>query len=184
MTPALVQLALLAADGGEEGGNPLLKVSPGLWIWTLIIFLLLYLVLRKWGFGKMIEKLDARDEAIRGAIDDAAKQRAEAETLLAEQRALLEQSRKDAAAATAAAQEQAAAERRRIVAEAREEYEKIVARGRSQIEQETSAALAKVRGAAADLALEAAGKLVGRTLDEPAQRALAQKFIDEIERKN
>ena len=55
----------------ETPSNPLLKVSPGLWIWTLIIFLLLYLVLRKWGFGKMIEKLDARDEAIRGAIDDA-----------------------------------------------------------------------------------------------------------------
>ncbi len=183
----LATIALLAAEGaeaaahGEGGGNPLLRVSPGLWLWTLIIFLLLFLILRKWGFGAMIDKLDARDRAIRGAIEEAKGQRDQAEQFLAEQKALLDKARRESADMLAAAQEQAGRERQRIVTEAREEYDKIVARGRSQIEQETRAAVAEVREAAASLALDVAGRLIKKTMDQPQQKQLAEQFVKELE---
>lgn len=183
-----IPLALLAADAADAaghaaggGGNPLLKVNPGLWLWTLVIFLLLFFVLKKWGFGVMIEKLDARDRAIRGAIEEAKVQRERAEALLGEQKDVLDKARREAAALLASAQEQAGRERARIVTEAREEYDRIVDRGRAQIEQETRAALQQVRQAAAGLALDVAGKVIRKNLDQPAQRELAERFVADLD---
>lgn len=179
--PAFALIAA-AAHGGEEGGNPLLVVNPGLWIWTIIVFLLLFLLLRSKGFGVLIQKLDARDRAIRGAIDEARKEREQAEALLAEQKALLDKARRESGELLAAAQEQAGRERARVVAEARQEYEAIVQRGRSQIEQETRAAVAQVRQVTASLAVDVAGKLIARNLDQPAQRELASRLIEDLEK--
>ncbi len=176
-------LALLAAatTHGEEGGNPLLRVSPGLWIWTLVVFLILFLVLRSKGFGVLIEKLEARDRAIRGAIDEAKLQREQAEALLAQQKDLLDRARKESGEMLSSAQEQAGREKTRIVAEARQEYERIVERGRAQIEQETRAAVAQIRQATAALAVDVAGRLIQKNLDQPAQRDLAARMVEELE---
>jgi F-type H+-transporting ATPase subunit b len=172
-------LAVLLAENGGE--NPLLRVSPGLALWTLIVFLLLFLALRKWGFRPLIAKLDARDRAIRGAIEEARKQHEEAEQLLQQQRELLRQARRESAQMLGVAQEQAERERQGIVAEARAEYERFVARGRAQIEQETRAAVTEVRRTTAALALEVAGKLMHRTMDQPAHKELAEQFVKELE---
>lgn len=183
------QVALLAAaapHGAEAaehgaGGNPLLQVNPGLWIWTLLIFFGVLLVLWRWGWGMMIAKLDQRDEAIRGAIDQAQAERREAETYLEQQRALLADARKQASELIAAAQQEASREKQRIVDDARQEYERIVARGRQQIEQETRAALSEVRETIADLSVEVAGRVLGRVIDDPTHRALARQFVSELD---
>jgi len=178
---ALTQpLGLIGAEGGT---NPLLQVTPGLALWTILVFLVVFFVLRKWGFGMMIAKLDQRDQAIRGAIEDARRQKQEAEKILVEQQAVLNQARRDASGMIAAAQEQGERERKRIATEAREEYEKTVARGRAQIEQETRAALTQIRGATASLALDVAGKLIRQTLDQPGHKELAERFVREIEQR-
>ena len=175
-------MALLASSGGG-GGNPLLRVDPGLAIWTLIIFLLLLFVLWRYGWGMMIDKLDARDRAIRGSIEEARAERLEAEKLLLEQKALLDQTRRETAAMLQGAQQEAGAERHRLVEQAREEYERIVERGREQIDQEKRAAVAEVRKVVADLAVGVAGRLIDKNLDTAAQRELAEKFVGELERK-
>jgi F-type H+-transporting ATPase subunit b len=170
---------LLAETGAE---NPLLRVSPGLALWTLIVFVLVFLALRKWGFGPLISKLDARDRAIRGAIEEARKHHEEAEQLLRQQQELLRQARRDSAQMLGAAQEQAERERQRIIAEARAECERVIARGRAQIDQETRAAVTQLRRTTAALALEVAGKLMHRTMDQPAHKELAEQFVKELEK--
>lgn len=172
--------ALLAAEGADD--NPLLRVNPGLWLWTLVVFIGLFLVLRKWGFGTMISKLETRDRAIRGAIDEARRERQEAERLLAEQKEMLNQARRQTSEMLASAKEQAEHERQRLLGDARAEYEKVVARGREQLEHETRAALDQVRQTTAALALEVAGKLVQQTLDQPGQKRLAEQFVKELEK--
>lgn len=175
-------MALLASSGGG-GGNPLLRVDPGLAIWTLVIFLLLLFVLWRYGWGMMIDKLDARDRAIRGAIEEAKAERLEAEKLLVQQKALLDQTRRETATMLQAAQQEAGVERQRLVDQAREEYERIVERGREQIDQEKRAAVAEVRKVVADLAVGIAGRLLDKNLDTAGQRELAEKFVGELERK-
>jgi F-type H+-transporting ATPase subunit b len=173
-------VAVLAAAARED--NPLLRVNPGLWLWTILIFLGLAFVLWRFGWRVMISKLDTRDQAIRGAIEEARKQRDEAERVLAEQREVLSRTRRETSEMLNAAQNQAERERQRIVNEARGEYDKLVARGREQIAQETRAAIEEVRRTTASLALDVASKVIGRTLDAPAQKELADKFVRDLEK--
>ena len=147
VTPTLASPLAAASDA-------LLKLETNLWVWTLIIFFALLVILWRGGWKMMITKLDARDEAIRGAIDKAKLDREEAERLLQEQKADLDKTRRETAEMLQAAQQEAARERQRIIDGARDEYEKIVQRGREQIQNETRAALSQVRQTVADLSLD------------------------------
>ncbi len=182
MANAVMLLAAGGGSGHSDGGNPLTQPDPGLMIWTLILFLMTLIVLWKFGWGMMISKLDARDSAMRGAIDEAKIEREAAEKLLAEQRQLLADARREASEMVSQAQVEAGREKTRIVQEAREEYERIVERGRRQIEQETRAALSQIRTRVAELSVDVAGKVIGRTLDEQVHRDLAEKFVADIDR--
>ncbi len=175
-------LAPLAAASAHGGGNPLLQITIGPVIWTLIIFLVMLFVLWRWGWGALIGKLDARDVAIRGAIDEAREERDQAAKLLAEHQALLDQTRRESSEMIAEAQQEAKREKQRIVDGAREEYDKILARGREQIAQETRAALSELRRTVADLSLEVASKMIRRTLSGEDQRKMAERFVSELER--
>ncbi len=180
MTP--LPLALLAVDEAEHAAaDLLLRPDPGLWIWTLLVFLGVLFILWKWGWGMMLDALDRRDLAIRGAIEEARREREEAERLLAEHRALLEKTRRETAEMLATAQQEAARERQRIVEEARAEYEKILARGREQVAQEAARARAEIRREVADLVLLAASRLLRKTLDDAEHRRLAEEFVAELE---
>lgn len=170
-----------SADHGE--GNPLLRVSPGLWIWTLLVFTGLLIVLYRFGWGKMIDSLDARDKAIRGAIDEARQQHEEAQKLIAEQKALMDKTRHETTSMIAEAEQQAKRERQRIVDEARSESEKIVARGREQIEQEKRAALSEIRRSVADLAVDVSRRMIPEVIDPQTHRSLAERFVQELSKK-
>jgi F-type H+-transporting ATPase subunit b len=64
----------------------IMDLNPGLTLWTAITFLLLILVLSKYAFGPIVRMLDERERTIREAIDQAKKEREEAERLLAQQK--------------------------------------------------------------------------------------------------
>lgn len=174
-------VAPVLAAAAEGGGNPLLRVSPGLWIWTLAIFLCLLFVLGRWGWPLLIDKLDARDRSIRGAIEEARVEREQAQKLLAEHEQMLDETRRKTAEMLAEAQSAAKLERQRIVDEAREESARIVTRGREQIEQETRNALAQIRGSVAEMAIEVTRRLLPRSVDAAAHRELAEQFVRDLE---
>ncbi len=171
-------MAILAAGGGDA----LMRLEVNLWVWTLVIFLTVVLILWRGGWKMMIAKLDARDDAIRGAIERAKKAREDAERLLAEQKAALDAARREAAEMLQNVQQEASRERQQIIEQARAEYDRIVRRGREQIESKTRAALERIRASVADLSLEVAGRLLRTRLDPEAHRELAERFVAEIER--
>lgn len=176
----MLEITPLLAAAGHGEGNPLLKPEPGLMIWTLIIFLLLLVVLWRWGWGMLITKLDARDNAIRGAIDEAKGEREQAAELLEQHKQMLENTRRETSEMITEAQSEAKRERRRILDEARAEYEKILGRGRDQIQQETRAALAQIHGTVAQLALEVASKVLDKSMGDAEHRQLAERFVTEL----
>ena len=74
--------ALLVAEGGE-GMSPF-SVKGGLTLWTIIVFVLLLLLLKKFAFPAIIKATEEREQTIARQLDDAAKANAEAQALLAE----------------------------------------------------------------------------------------------------
>src|SRR6185312_4807582 len=76
--------------------NALIKVTPGLMIWTIVSFLITLFVLKRYAFGPVQNMIDARRERIRTAIDEADSARDEARRLLDEHKELMAQARSDA----------------------------------------------------------------------------------------
>src|SRR6266571_2368805 len=73
--------------------NALLKVTPGLMIWTLVCFFITFWVLRRYAFGPIQKAIDERRDRIRRSIEEAENARNEARRLLEEHRALIGQAR-------------------------------------------------------------------------------------------
>src|SRR6202171_2679741 len=108
--------------------NPLISVTPGLMIWTIVCFIVTFFVLRRYAFGPIQKMLDDRREQIRRSIEEAENAREEARRLLEEHRALMNQARSEA---------------EQILAEARRTAQAMEQRMRDETEQERERGLAE-----------------------------------------
>src|SRR6186997_986737 len=76
--------------------NPLIQVTPGLMIWTIVCFLVTFYVLKRFAFGRIQDMIDERRQRIRAALDEADHARDEAHKLVEEHRAAMAQARSQA----------------------------------------------------------------------------------------
>ena len=78
------------------GTNPLIQVTPGLMIWTIVLFLITLWFLKRFAFGPIQKMIDERREQIRQSIEAADAARDESRKLLEEHRQLIAQARGEA----------------------------------------------------------------------------------------
>jgi len=173
-------MALFAVPAPVLAAGSLTTINPGLTLWAAITFLVLLVVLSRFAWGPIVKMLDEREKSIRGAIDSAKRERAEAEKLLAEQKESLVRATREAAELAKRNQREVEVLRQELTAKARQEADELVAGARKQIIEEKSKAVAELRGMAADLAIDAAARLVKASLDEKAQRALVEDYIKQL----
>jgi F-type H+-transporting ATPase subunit b len=178
---ALTAMSPAPAMAAENGGGALFSVDPGLALWTIIVFLLVLWVLKRFAWGPILGALEAREAGIRKSIDGAASMRAEAESLLEEHRRQLADARRQAQEIVAEGRNAAERIGREVQEKARQEGERIVERARAEIEREKDAALAELRRESVDLALAAASRLLRERLDDDRDRALVKGFLAELE---
>ncbi|OFX23660.1 MAG: ATP synthase F0 subunit B [Anaeromyxobacter sp. RBG_16_69_14] len=155
----------------------IMDLNPGLTLWTAITFLILIAVLSKFAFGPIVKLLADRERTIREAIEQAKKERAEAERMLAEQKSSLAGAQREAAALAQRSKQEVEVLRADLTARARKEADELVASARQQIQDEKAKALAELKGQVVDLAIDAARRLIQSSLDEKAQRALVEEYI-------
>jgi F-type H+-transporting ATPase subunit b len=173
MGPLTFTAPVLAAGG-------LTDINPGLTLWTGITFIVLLLVLGKFAWGPIVKMLNDRERTIRDAIESAKKERAEAERLLAEQKDSLAKAQREAADLARRNQQEVEALRQELTARARKEADELVAQARQQVAEEISKAKAVLKAHVADLAIDAAAKLVKANLDDKAQRKLVEEYIAQL----
>src|SRR5919197_6514666 len=152
--------------------SPLIRVTPGLMIWTLICFAIVFFVLRKYAFGPIQKVIDERRDRIRRALDEADNARDEARKLLEEHRALIGQARGQAEDILAEARRVAEAQRQRVREETEADRQRRLEETRRQIEAETQRALVQIRTEVAELTVIAASKVTGKVLDDDDHRRL------------
>jgi len=161
--------------------SPLTRLIPGLMIWTIIFFLIVFLVLRKYAFGPIQNMIDTRREAIQHAIEAADEARDEAQRLLAEHKKLIGQARSDAEGILAEARKTRESMEQRMREETEAERRRRLEETRKEIAAETARALEQIRSEVADLTLEAASRVVGRTLDAERDRELISEAISGLD---
>jgi len=161
--------------------NPLIQVTPGLMIWTIVCFLVVLFVLRRYAFGPIQQMIDARRERIEQAIAEADNARAEARNLLEEHRKLIGQAKAESEEILAEARRVADAQRERVRVETDEDRQRRLEETTRQIEQATTQALGQIRDEVGKLSLLAAEKVTRKTLNEADQKRLIDEALAEID---
>ena len=158
----------------------MLDIHADLIWWTIITFVLLMLILRKVAWRPIIEALDAREEAMAQAKVDAEAAQEEGRKLLDEHRQMLTKAEAEAGDILLQAREAADRVRREITEQANVDAEAVHERATREIESAKNAALREVRDTIADLAVTAAGRILGEALDEERHRRLIDDMIAEL----
>jgi F-type H+-transporting ATPase subunit b len=159
----------------------LIKVVPGLMIWTIVCFLITLFVLKRYAFGPIQKMLDERRERIQRSIEEAEHAREEARRLLEEHRALIGQARGQAEEILAEARKVGEAQRQRVREETEADRQRRLEETRRQIEAETHRALEQIRAEVAELTLVAATKVTGKVLDDADHRRLIEDAINDLD---
>lgn len=163
------------------GTNPLIQVTPGLMIWTIILFLITLWVLKRYAFGPIQKMIDERREQIRQSIEAADQARDESRKLLEEHRQLIAQARGEAEAILAEARRTRESMEHRMREETEAERQRRLEETRKEIAAETTRALEQIRAEVADLTLEAASRVVGRALDADRDRELIAEAVGSLD---
>jgi F-type H+-transporting ATPase subunit b len=178
----ITALPLAAADAAKDKSSNFL-VSPdiGLMIWTLIVFFVTFLLLRKLAFPRISEALEKRQHMIEESIDTAQRTKAEADEILAEYRERLKEARVQAEEIVTRARKAGEATERQSLESAKETRDELLEQTRRDIEAETRRAIQEIRKEVADLTVAATEAVTRKTLNEDDQRRLVEEALSELD---
>jgi F-type H+-transporting ATPase subunit b len=158
----------------------LLRVDPGLMLWTIITFIILVLIMWKAAWRPIVDALDARAEKIRFDIDNAERTRQEAEKLLSQHKAMMDNSRSEASQIIAKGREEAELMKAEIVEKATTESRTIAERAKKEIELAKDKALLDIKTEVVLLSTEIASKIINKNLKSEDQKALVEEALNKI----
>ena len=144
---------------------------------TVANVLILFVLLRIFLFKPLNKIINERTQSIQNDIDSAKKAKSEAEELKEQYESTIGDAKEEAKNILMTAHEDAESERDAIIKKAHEDAEQKVAEADKEIESERKKVLRQAQSEIADLAIEAASKIVGANVDDEKNRRLVDEFL-------
>ncbi len=178
-----MHMTLLALLQEAEQHGPASPFEPefGLIFWTLLIFVVLFFVLKKYAWPPIVAATEERERKIAHQLEQAERMNAESQAALEEHKKLLAGAKDQASALMSEAKIVAEKEREGLLAKTRQDQEQMLDRAKREIAAEREKAIAELRQAAVDLSLAAASRLIDSNLDDAANRKLVVDYLDSLE---
>jgi len=164
--------------------NPLVQPDPGLYVWTIIIFLVLAFLLMKFAWKPLLAMLEKREENIKLALLDAEKARYELANVKEDTEKLLNEARTESQAIIAAGKKNAERMKDEIVEKAQSKSDALIAEAIKQIELEKDRAITDVRAEVVNLSMQVAEKLIKKNLSKEDNLKLINDSLSSINQKN
>jgi F-type H+-transporting ATPase subunit b len=161
--------------------NPLVQPDPGLFVWTILTFLILVALLARFAWRPLLQALERRQATIAQSLDDAQRARQELERLQRESTQIMAQARAEAESMLARSRSDAEALREELKQKARTEAAAIVKNAERQIQLETARAVQQIRHEAVDLSVAIASKILRRQVTREDNEALIQDALKQVE---
>ena len=161
--------------------NPLVQPDPGLFIWTIVTFLVLLTLLAKFAWRPLLQALDTRQESIRKSLDDARQAKQDLERLHQESAQIIRQARVEADGIITRSRADAERLREEMKQKARAEADTIVKSAERQIQLETTRALQQIRTEAVDLSVMIASKIIQRNLSKEDNERLIDEALRQVQ---
>ena len=155
----------------------LLLPGIGLLVWTLVAFLLVFFILKKFAWKIIIKSLDDREKGISDSLETAKKLKAEMAQMKSENESLMQQAREERSKMLKEAKET----RDKIVNDAKEqakaEAAKVIADAHATIQTEKMAALTEVKNQIGNMVIDIAEKVIRKQLDNKSEQ---EKYIQQM----
>jgi F-type H+-transporting ATPase subunit b len=161
--------------------NPLVQPDPGLFIWTILTFLVLLGLLAKFAWRPLLQALESRQDAIRKSLDDAEQARRELDRLHHESAEIIRKARLDAEAIVSQSRADADRLREEMKEKAKGDAEIVVRNAERQIQLETTRALQQIRHEAVDLSVAIASKLLQRNISKEDNEKLIDQALAQMQ---
>ena len=161
--------------------NPLVQPDPGLFIWTILTFLVLLYLLAKFAWRPLLQALESRQEMIRKSLDDAEHAKRELEQVQEESNRIVAKARADADAIIASSRTDAAKLQAELKQKARDEADGIIRNAQKEIQRQTDQSLARIREEAVDLSLMIASKLIQKNLSKKDNDKLIDDALRQVQ---
>ncbi len=177
--PNLLLAAFQAVEEESEGIDLLLPPRDEL-IAGVIAFAIVFFFAWRFALPALSRTLEARRQAVTSELTAAEGAKNEAESLLADYKAQLEEARAEAGRIIEQARETADSMRADLVSRAEADAEQIRSKAHEDVLAERARATAELRGEVASLSLDVAEKVLTASLDDSRHAALVDRYIDEL----
>ena len=158
----------------------LLKPTPGLYIWTIITFLLLFFVLRKFAWKPLLNALNEREDFISNSLKDAEKAREELENINQESQDIITNARSQAKSILADGKSAAENIKQQTISDAKDQSAKIIEDAKKQIEAEKEKAMSEIKDEIVNISLNVAQKLISKNLSSEDNKKLIKDSLDQV----
>ena len=175
-------LVIAIFEGDSGGKNLLTQVTPGLYIWTIITFLLLFYVLAKFAWKPLLKMLEERENLIKSSLDDAEKARQELEKINSESEVIISQARSEAQSILSDGKAAAEKIKDDTIAKAKDEASKIREDAKHQIQVEKDKAITDIKKEVVDLSISVAEKLINKNISEQDNSSLIEESLKKIKK--
>jgi len=164
--------------------NPLVQPDPGLYIWSIVIFLVLLFLLMKFAWKPLLAMLEKREDNIRKSLLDAEKARDELANVKEDTEKLLDKARTESQAIVAAGKKNAERMKDEIIDKAQSKSDALLVDAKKQIDIEKNRAIADVKAEVVNLSMEVAEKLIKKNLSKEDNLKLINESLNSINQKN
>jgi len=164
--------------------NPLVQPDPGLYIWSIVIFLVLLFLLMKFAWKPLLAMLEKREDNIRKSLLDAEKARDELANVKEDTEKLLDKARTESQAIVAAGKKNAERMKDEIIDKAQSKSDALLVDAKKQIDIEKDRAIADVKAEVVNLSMEVAEKLIKKNLSKEDNLKLINESLNSINQKN
>ena len=161
--------------------NPLVQPDPGLFFWTIAVFLVLLFLLKKFAWGPLLTALEERQAGIRKSLDDADRAKRELADVQTKASALIGKARMEADAILSEARTDSVKIREELRDLAQQQAQAITRNAQQQIQLERDRTISELRREAVDLSVMIASKLIRRNLTKEDNAALIDDALQQVE---
>ena len=176
----MLNIAFFALLADETPIPDLLKVEPGLAFWTLFTFGTVLFILSRTAWPAITGALASRETKIKESMERAEKALAEAKQIQSDNEIARRTAEQEAQRILREARDNAERLKEEELAKTKAQIKSAQELAQAEIEREKQSALSQLRAEVTNLAVEAAGRILQENMDEPRQRKLVDKFIDEL----
>ena len=160
--------------------NPLVQLDPGLFVWTILTFLVLLGVLAKFAWNPLLKMLKDRETLIRSSLDDAEKAQMELARLNSEGEDIINKARSEAQTILAEGKAAASKLKDETLNEAKDQAKSILSDAEKRIRIEKDKAIAEIKSEVVDLSLSVATKLIKKNISREDNQALIDDSLENV----